>query len=353
MREVLQTTLAGGRKTTVYAADDLADLSHRLGDYGRNVLWVFDTHTAKLFKQLPPYHIVLESGEEHKDIKSLLRIISAASEFGMARDSRFIGFGGGVVADMTALAASLYMRGCRLTLVPTTLLCMCDATLGGKTAIDFQGSKNLIGTFYPAEDVLLSTDTLRTLPDKEYHNGMGEILKHALLCKDTSLTMFLVGHRSEILRRDSAVVTKMLELSLAVKQSYIEQDPTETKGIRQMLNLGHTFGHALESISHFGRFSHGECVAWGTCKALEAASSLGICEPSFAESGIKLFKMYGYDTAFRIGRGEWIEYRNHLAHDKKKRDGKVQFVIPERQGVCTLMPLDESLVQKLVIQQYG
>lgn len=353
MQELFKATLADGRQTSVMMADDLKDLARHMGEYGRNVMWVFDTHTAKLFTQLPPYNVVLESGEANKNINGLMRIISMAADSGMARDSRIIGFGGGVVCDMAALAASVYMRGCRLTLVPTTLLCMCDATLGGKTAIDFQGSKNLIGTFYPAEEVLVSTDVLRTLPDKEYHNGMGEILKHALLSPSTDLYSYLIGHRSEILKREPKVVAQMLALSLEVKKLYIEQDPRETKGIRQMLNLGHTFGHALESMSHFGTSSHGECVAWGTCKALEAGVALEVCDRSYAEGCLKLFQSYGYDTDYRIGRGSWIEYREHLSHDKKKIGGKIHFVIPVKQGQCKLMPLEESLIQRLVIQQYS
>ena len=353
MYELWKTTLAGGKTTTVLMAQNLQDLSQHLGEYGRNVMWVFDTHTAKFFRQLPANNIVLESGEANKNINSLLRIMSSAADYGMARDSRIIGFGGGVVCDMAALAASLYMRGCHLSLVPTTLLCMCDATLGGKTAIDFQGNKNLIGSFYSADEVLVCIDTLRTLSDKEFHNGMGEILKHALLSQDTELYKFLLAHRTEIMKRDVPIVRKMLELSLGVKRYYLEQDPIETKGIRQMLNLGHTFGHALESISHFGTFSHGECVAWGTCKALEAGMELGVCDKAYGEGSIKLFKLFGYDTDYRIGRGDWLEFREHIAHDKKKVDGKVLFVIPQSQGTCKLMPIAEALIQQLVIQRYA
>lgn len=151
----------------------LKDLASYLSGYGRNVMWVFDTNTSNLFRQLPTNSIVLENGEEHKDLKSLLRILSSASDYGMARDSRFIGFGGRVICDLTALAASLYMRGCGLALVPTTLLCMSDACLGGKTAIDWDGNKNLIGTFKPADEILICADTLRTLADNEYLNGLG------------------------------------------------------------------------------------------------------------------------------------------------------------------------------------
>ena len=163
---MVTTQLDNGKQTEVLLADDLKDLSAHLGEYGRLVLWVFDTNTAKLFKQLPPSHVVLESGESAKNFSSLERILSAALDEGLARDGRIIGVGGGVVCDMSAFAASVYMRGCRLTLVPTTLLAMVDASLGGKTAIDFKGMKNMVGSFYPASEVLISIDTLRTLNDK-------------------------------------------------------------------------------------------------------------------------------------------------------------------------------------------
>ncbi|MGH0054254.1 MAG: 3-dehydroquinate synthase, partial [Sphaerochaetaceae bacterium] len=251
MKSMVTTQLGNDRQTEVLLADDLKDLSAHLGEYGRLVLWVFDTNTAKLFKQLPPSHIVLESGESAKNFSSLERILSAALDEGLARDGRIIGFGGGVVCDMSAFAASIYMRGCRLTLVPTTLLAMVDASVGGKTAIDFKGMKNMVGTFFPASEVLISIDTLRTLNDKEFLNGLAEVIKHALLSQDEELYKFLLVRKNEILNRDTKALAALVELSLKVKQWYIEQDPSETLGIRQSLNLGHTFGHALESSSHY------------------------------------------------------------------------------------------------------
>ncbi|MFA7168815.1 MAG: 3-dehydroquinate synthase family protein [Sphaerochaetaceae bacterium] len=349
METLLKSTLACGRTSTVMVSSGLKDLASYLSGYGRNVMWVFDTNTSNLFRQLPTNSIVLENGEEHKDLKSLLRILSSASDYGMARDSRFIGFGGGVVCDLTALAASLYMRGCGLALVPTTLLCMSDACLGGKTAIDWDGNKNLIGTFKPADEILICADTLRTLADNEYLNGLGEVIKHAFLSPDDELYRFLTDHRMEILRRETAVLDRLVLLSLAVKNWYLEQDPTETKGIRSLLNLGHTFGHALESLGHFSGMSHGQCVAWGTCRAAEAADEMHIGEEKFETNIIKMFRDYGFPVDFRIGRGDWIEYAAHISHDKKKIGGSVQFVIPLSQGKAKLMPLDTSLVQKLVI----
>jgi 3-dehydroquinate synthase len=349
MKTMMTATLAHGQQSTVLVADDLKDLASHLGSYGRLVMWVFDTNTAKLFKQLPPNHIVLESGESSKNFTSLERIISAALEEGLARDGRIIGFGGGVVCDMAAFAASIYMRGCHLTLVPTTLLAMVDASLGGKTAIDYRGVKNIVGSFYPASEILLCIDTLRTLNEKEYLNGLAEVIKHALLSQDEDLYRFLLVKKNEILSRDVKTLEEMLMLSLTVKKWYIEQDPTETKGLRQMLNLGHTFGHALESSSHFSLFGHGACVAWGTCRALEAGVALGVTDKSYGVGATKLFKSYGYAIDHRIGRGDWIEFRDHLLKDKKKVDGKVQFVLLESQGKAVLRPLELQMVQQLVI----
>ncbi|MDT4761411.1 3-dehydroquinate synthase family protein [Sphaerochaeta sp. PS] len=349
MNTLRTVTLDNGKETEIFLADDLKDLSAHLGGYGRSVLWVFDTNTAKLFKQLPPVHVVLESGESSKNFTSLERILSTAMDEGLARDGRIIGFGGGVVCDMAAFAASVYMRGCRLTLVPTTLLCMVDAAVGGKTAIDFKGLKNMVGSFYPADEVLICFDTLRTLSEKEFLNGLAEVVKHALLSQDEELYKLLLTKKNEILARDGETLRHLVELSLDVKIWYIEQDPKESLGIRQMLNLGHTFGHALESSSHFGLFGHGSCVAWGTGRALEAGASLGITDKAYATGATKLFKSFGYDMDYRIGRGDWIDFKEHLSKDKKKEAGKVLFVLMEGQGKATLKPLELQMVQHLVI----
>ncbi|MFA6845141.1 MAG: 3-dehydroquinate synthase family protein [Sphaerochaetaceae bacterium] len=351
MNNLWTITLANGKQTSVLLASDLKDLSDHLGSYGRNVLWVFDTNTANLFKQLPPSNVVLESGEGNKNMASLTRILSTALDQGLARDSRIIGFGGGVVCDVASLAASLYMRGCQLTLVPTTLLCMSDACLGGKTAIDFEGQKNLIGSFYPAGEILLCMDTLRTLNENEFINGLAEVIKHALLSENTDLYKLLLTHKNKILDRDPETITKLVSLSLMVKRHFIEEDPTETKGIRQMLNLGHTFGHALECSTHFTSFSHGQSVAWGTCRAIEAGISLGITDTAFGLGAIKLFKSFGYQIDYKIGRGDWLSFSQHLAHDKKKIAGEVLFIIPVKQGEMKLQSLDINLVQKLVISR--
>ena len=351
MEKKFSVGLAGGAVTNVLFAKDIKDLSNALSSYGENVFWVFDTNSARLFSSLPEKRIVLESGEVNKNMKSLEAIISSALSFSSARDTRFIAFGGGVVCDMTALASSLYMRGTRLTLVPTTLLCMVDASVGGKTAIDYMGGKNLVGTFYPADDVIISVDTLRTLPEKEFRCGLGEVIKHAFLSEDSTLFNFLSENRDRIMRKEKAALEELVYLSLSVKCSFIEKDPLEKKGIRSYLNLGHTFAHALESMAGY-KISHGEAVAWGVARALEASYEENGLDESVLKRGLTLLTDYGYDIGYRIASSSWESYYRAIGKDKKKSGGKVKFVLLSAPGRPYLAPLDEHTVRSLVVQKY-
>lgn len=347
---MFDVTLAAGKHTEVYFADGIKALSTQLSAYGQNVLWVFDANSAALFRDLPEKKIILPPGEQNKNWVTLNKIFSAALDFGLARDSVFIGFGGGVICDMTALAASLYMRGCALVLVPTTLLCMVDASVGGKSAIDFQGGKNLVGSFYPARDVLICSDTLRTLPENEYLCGLGEVVKHAFLSADERLFKFLEENKDAVLKRDKAAVSEMVRLSVEVKISFIERDPEERKGIRSFLNLGHTFAHALEATGKFKNFSHGKAVAWGCAKAFELGSLMKITPSEVRKKGIALLSAYGFDVSYRIGRGEWIDFYQAMLKDKKKYQGKVKFVLLEDMGKPALFDVEPALVQSVVIE---
>lgn len=353
MNNQMTVSLSEGRKTEVIYLDDLNELAKRLGSYGHRSLLVADTNTANLFKRLPPNNVVIEAGEISKNLQSIEKILRVAVQEGLSRDDYIIGFGGGVICDMAAFAASVYMRGCNLILVPTSLLCMVDATLGGKTGCDFMGGKNLIGTFYPSKEVLICTQTLKSLNEKEYHNGLAEVLKHALLSENEQLLKFLISRKSQILERDPKTLLTMLNYSLEVKKSFIEKDPEEKLGIRQALNLGHTFGHALESCGRFSKFSHGESVAWGCVCALRAGNLLGFTTKEYLEAGQKLFASYKYDIDYKIGRGEWLDFINNISKDKKKRDGVVQFVLLKGQGKYVLTPVPNDIVMRVVLEKPG
>ena len=347
MERIFSVPLKGGAVTDVYSADSLAELHESLRAMGSSMLFIADDNTERFLPERAE-RIILPHGERWKNWESVDRILSAALSSGLARDSVFVGVGGGVILDMAAFAASIYMRGARAVLVPTTLLAMVDATLGGKTGIDYGGGKNLVGTFFPAESVLILPDVLETLPEKEDRCGLGEVVKHAFLSSDRRLYDFLSDNRGSVLGRDSSVMDEMIRLSLEVKIDYITRDPEERKGIRSALNLGHTFSHALEAAEDFS-ISHGEGVAWGTAAAFRVGKDKGITAPDYADEAIRLIEDYGFDTSFRLPENLFPSFMEAVAKDKKKKGGSVKFVLMEGQGRPVLMALDETSVRKSVL----
>lgn len=344
MRKLYDCKL-GQSISQVYTVDSLQDVLSCYTDTTVGMLWVCDTHTRHFIPEGVPV-LELPSGELAKNWQSVETIVGMAMKLSLARDSRFIAVGGGVVCDVTAFAASIFMRGCSVSLVPTTLLAMVDASLGGKTAIDLLGAKNLVGTFHPADDIFISTDTLKTLSEAEFRNGLGEVLKHAVLADDDTLLRFLTDEKQSILERDAEKLDRMIMVSLDVKRSYIEKDPTEQKGIRDALNLGHTFAHALESIGKMSRWSHGEAVAWGVVKALQAGAAIGVTPKSFAKRYIDLFASYGFDIHLKVG--ETTAFLHALESDKKRRQSQIRFVLMEGQGKHRLQPLPGNVVLAMI-----
>lgn len=347
MNKLFSVPLKGGNVTDVFNVDSIDELCAYLESVRADKLYVFDTNTAQILPSLPARSIVLPSGEKEKRWASIDRILSKALSLGMARDSIFVAIGGGVILDMTAFAASVYMRGSRCILVPTTLLSAVDATLGGKTGIDYGDAKNIVGTFYPAESVLIAPDTLSTLSDREFRCGLGEVIKHAFLSEDRRLYQFLSDNKDRILKRDNDTVSEMIKLSLEVKIHYITLDPEEKKGIRSCLNLGHTFGHALEAMKGYS-ISHGEGVAWGMARAFEAGAAIGITPIPYRDECIALIKSYGFDTDYKICASEMSRFMDAIGKDKKKKGGAVRFVLMEENGKPCLLPLEHDTVKYAV-----
>ena len=199
-----------------------------------------------------------------------------------------------------------------LVLAPTTLLAMVDACLGGKTGIDFLGYKNLVGTFYPASLIVVAPAGLRSLPEQEFRAGIAEAIKTAII-GDRALFDLLRDAKTEIDARDDGILAKIVRRSLAVKGRIVEEDPMES-GIRAKLNLGHTFGHALESATGFSSWRHGEAVAWGIGRAIALGLRLGLTDRPFAEEVEALLRLYG----FRLDVHDRIS-----AHDGRQRCDRV------------------------------
>jgi 3-dehydroquinate synthase len=304
---------------------------------------------------------VLESGETAKNWASVERILEAACRAGLGRDGLFVGIGGGVVTDLTSFAASIYMRGARLCLVATTLLGMVDAALGGKTGFDLFGIKNLAGTFYPAARVYMPLEALKTLPPEQWKSGLGELLKTAVLEGQEGLdrAKALLPLIRTILAEspgftDDAypVLEELIGRSLLVKGRIVEADPQEEPGgKRALLNLGHSFGHALEAALGLGAISHGEAVAWGLARASELGLALGICPENRAREIQKLVLACGFETAAPHPLMKDPEaFIRALGGDKKKRAGEPFFVVPNAAGAepVSAASLPPGLLEKLI-----
>jgi 3-dehydroquinate synthase len=305
---------------------------------------------------------VLEPGETAKSWASVERILAAACRAGLGRDGLFMGIGGGVVTDLTGFAASIYMRGARLCLVSTTLLGMVDAALGGKTGFDFVGIKNLAGTFYPAAQVYLPLEALKTLPPEQWKSGMGELLKTAVLdgapaalgqAKALMPFMRNIFAGSRCFTEEAyPVLAELIGRSLLVKGRIVEADPRESSANgRALLNLGHTFGHALEAAAGLGSLSHGEAVAWGLVRACELGSALGITPENRAREIRELVAAYGYETAapHPLMRDPAF-FMQALSGDKKKKAGKLVFVIPNAAGaeLVSAASMPSGLFEKII-----
>ena len=288
--------------------------------------------------------VVLGSGEKYKELASIETIAEAAVRRGLDRGGIIMGIGGGVICDMAAFAASVYMRGCRLILVPTTLLSMVDASIGGKTGVDFLEKKNLIGSFYPAEKVLVYTDFLDTLSENEFKSGLAEIIKHGFLSGEEFLG-FIEDNVELIQKHEADMIAAVIYRSLRVKAEYIEKDFRET-GCRAHLNLGHTFGHALETAAGLGKFTHGEAVAWGISRAMRAGLKIGLTDSDYARRAEAILRKYNYNIDFNDF--DHKIYMDAIASDKKKKNGEVRFILQKKIGETIITPLAADVISEVL-----
>lgn len=312
----------GGRRTRVLLGDQ--DL---LNEYVPRLAAV-DGAVAELYplvrwSDASVPKVVLPPGEGSKQWSVLQGLLRACVEQDLTRRDRLAAVGGGAVCDLGAFAASIYMRGLPVTLVPTTLLAMVDAAIGGKTGIDFLGYKNLVGAFYPADTVLIVPAFLDTLSEREYRSGLAEVIKAAML-GDATLLELLERRRESVLRRDPSTVEELISRAVAVKAGVVNRDFTE-QGERAYLNLGHTFGHALEAVLGLGTLTHGEAVAWGIGRALDLGRREGITPESWNDRIRALLLDYGY--AMRRPGGTTAQIIAAMHKDKKRKRDCLRFVL--------------------------
>ena len=285
---------------------------------------------------------VLKPGEKSKSYLELNKIYSFMLGKGYGRDTLIIAVGGGVTGDLAGYAASTFMRGVQLVHVPTTLLAAVDSAIGGKTGINFNKKKNMIGTFYQPEFVFIDTDFLLTLPEPEMKSGLGEVIKYAFL-SDAGFFSYVSQNLEGIIERKPEVLEKIIVKSAGIKAAVVSQDEKES-GLRKILNLGHTFAHAYESELNF-RVKHGEAVIAGIVSALTLSEKMGILSSSDKVKYLNLPLRVKLSTLFnKVNSGNIYRL---MSSDKKNREGKIKFVLAS--GVGKIL-LDVEAPKKLVLE---
>jgi 3-dehydroquinate synthase len=239
-----------------------------------------------------------------------------------------IAVGGGVVGDVAGFAAASYLRGVALVQVPTTLVAQTDSAIGGKTGVNLPEGKNLVGAFYPPKLVMVDTNTLKTLPQREFRGGLAEVIKYGVIA-DAKLFAFLERNFEKVLARDARALEYLITRSAEIKAIVASKDERES-GLREILNFGHTFGHALESVTAYRKYQHGEAVAWGMMAAALYGHELGVTPASDAARIISLVRRMGKLPEWpRVTPQRLIEW---MSSDKKSRAGKLRFVLTSKIG---------------------
>lgn len=278
---------------------------------------------------------VFQAGEENKNLNTVQSLYEFLIEKKYERRDLLIALGGGVVGDLTGFSAATYLRGIDFIQIPTTLLAQVDSSIGGKTGVDFSKYKNMVGAFYQPRLVYMNMEVLKTLPERQFSGGMGEVLKTALI-RDGEFFRWLLSHKEEILNRDSEALSFMIRRCCQIKAEVVEADPKE-QGLRAILNLGHTLGHAVEKLKNFS-LQHGECVALGTVAAAYISLKRGFVRKEEFEAvtaGMKAFGLplqtEGLDPSAMLKASK---------SDKKMDQGRIKFIL--------LHPLGSAVIDKTV-----
>lgn len=272
--------------------------------------------------------ILIDPGESSKTIEKAMDIYTTALNSRMDRDSLFIALGGGVVGDLAGFTASTYMRGVPYLQIPTSLLAQVDSSVGGKTAVNHPLGKNMIGSFYQPKGVLINTDTLKSLPVRQISTGLAEVIKYGVIA-DKNLFSYLEENIEKVFSFDDKVLNHIIYKSCTIKAKIVAQDEKD-KGIRGILNFGHTIGHAIEAETSFTEYTHGESVAIGMVAEAELAQLLGLIDKGFVDRLKNL--LLKAKLPIKLPNIETDRLIKHMQRDKKNKIGKIVFVLPTKLG---------------------
>lgn len=321
----------------------------------RKLAVICDTNTERLFADAVVSKLTghckkvivhaFPAGEENKTLDTVREIYRHLIEEKFDRKDMLIALGGGVVGDITGFAAATYLRGIDFVQIPTTLIAQSDSSIGGKTGVDFDGYKNMVGAFYMPKLVYMNVKTLKELDDRQFYAGFAEVMKHGLI-KDALFYEWLLDHMYEIHDRDMAVLLEMVEKSSGIKKLVVEKDPTE-KGDRALLNFGHTIGHAIEKAKHFSLL-HGECISLGMVAAAFISWKRGNLS---MEEYYEVRDMFvPFNLPISIEEIDPEEILTLTKSDKKMDAGQIKFVLLKKVGKAVV---DRSVTDEEILAAVG
>ncbi|CCY24952.1 3-dehydroquinate synthase [Brachyspira sp. CAG:484] len=330
--------------------EDISGLHKKILSYtsGKKFLVIISEKVNKLYGKVLGFDksekFVMKDGEKEKNFKNYQKILNHALKMQLTRGDSIIAVGGGVVGDIAGFAASTYMRGINFIQVPTTLLACVDSSVGGKTGIDTDFGKNLVGSFYQPKVVLINTNFLKTLDDRQFKTGLGEVVKYAFIEKscrceeELNLTNFISENVEKILSRQPKTLEQLIEICIKLKVSVVQKDEKEG-GLRKILNFGHTYGHAVEKYTNYKKFTHGEAIVKGMIFAFDMAVKRNLIDENykyFADDVIKKFNFkkiqdYPIEKMVRL-----------MKMDKKADSDYITFILPVDYSVVEEFKLTEN-----------
>ncbi|WP_394205584.1 3-dehydroquinate synthase [Shewanella waksmanii] len=347
----------GERSYPIFIGRNLLEQGELFADYVQNkklLIVTNDTIAPMYLDQLQALlasfncvePVILPDGEQYKTLEQTNAIYTALLEQNLGRDTVLIALGGGVIGDMTGFAAACYQRGVDFIQVPTTLLSQVDSSVGGKTAVNHPLGKNMIGAFYQPKMVMIDTQCLHTLPAREFAAGMAEVIKYGIIW-DAEFFAWLEDNTQALKSLDEQALKYAIARCCEIKAEVVEQDETE-QGVRALLNLGHTFGHAIEAEMGYGVWLHGEAVAAGTVLAAKTAQEMGLVDESIVCRISAIFEAFDLP----ILAPETMNYEQfikHMRRDKKVLQGQLRVILPKAIGQAGIYSdVPESLLEGVI-----
>lgn len=306
-----------------------SEILEQIGD--KNYVVIISEKVNKIYGKTLDFKnkFILKDGEKEKNIKNYQKIMDFCFKNKLSRNDCIIAIGGGVAGDLAGFVASTYMRGIDFIQIPTTLLACVDSSVGGKTAIDNKYGKNLVGTFYQPKAVFINTQFLKTLSIRDFRTGLGEVVKYGFIEKsclpneEFNLLNFLEQKYEQILERNTKTLQELIEICIKLKVSVVQKDEKE-EGLRRILNLGHTYGHAIEQLSKY-KYTHGECVVEGIKFAFNLALKNNLIDKNYNFFMLEVMKKFDFQELPKYNLSKIVSL---MKTDKKSANNKIKFILP-------------------------